>query len=297
MMLYRAGLFCLLALAAGACESKQRRERPVNVELPADRPELAISSALTAREAAPPPTVSELVEGGRYWRLQSPRGPVHVWIPRGYNARRAETVIYVHGFYTHVDEAWRDHHLPAQFAASAINAMFVACEAPAGGDEPVSWDSVAGLLEAVERGTGEARPRRRIVAVGHSGAWRTVIGWLDEPVLDTVVLFDAAYGEIESYKKWVLASPKHRLIDVGDDTRQWTEKLHAELPSTVILDGFPSVEEEIPKAAARAKILYIRSSVGHFPLVTGGVALPMVLRTLARRKLLDTPLAELLDSP
>jgi hypothetical protein len=93
------------------------------------------------------------------------------------------------------------------------------------------------------------------------------------------------------------ASPKHRLIDVGDDTRQWTEQLHAELPSTVILDGFPSVEDEIPPSAAKAKILYIRSSLGHFPLVTGGVSLPMVLRTLTRRRLLDVPLAELLDTP
>jgi hypothetical protein len=94
----------------------------------------------------------------------------------------------------------------------------------------------------------------------------------------------------------VLGSPRRRLIDVGDDTRQWTEQLHAGLPKTVVLDGFPAVEDEIPPAAARAKILYIRSSIGHFPLVTGGVALPMVLRTLSRRRLLDVPLADLVDA-
>src|SRR6185436_8536439 len=223
-----------------------------NVELPVDRPELATSSALAAREAAPPVTLSEMVEGGQYWRLPSPRGPIHVWLPRGYKAKRAETIVYVHGYYTHVDEAWKDHHLASQFAASAINAMFVACEAPAGIDEAVAWASIGELLEAVERGTGLPWPRRRIVAVGHSGAFRTLLGWLDEPVLDTVVLLDAAYGEIESYRSWVLASPKRRLIDVGDDTRQWTEQLHAELPATVTLDGFPSVEDEIPASAARA---------------------------------------------
>jgi hypothetical protein len=287
----------LLALGAAGCSEKRRRERMANVELPVDRPELGISSALTAREAPAPATLSELVEGGRHWRLSTARGPIHVWTPRGYNARRAETIVYVHGFYTYVDAAWKEHRLASQFAASAINAMFIACEAPAGGHEPVSWESIGALLEAVERGTGERRPRRRIVAVGHSGAWRTLIGWLDEPVLDTVVLLDAAYGEIEKYRAWVTGAPRRRLIDVGYDTRQWTEKLHAELPSTVILEGFPSVEEEIPKEAARAKILYIRSDVGHFPLVTEGVAIPMVLRTLTRRKLLDTPLADLLEGP
>lgn len=294
------GCFILLGLLAAACDSRGPRERIANVELPAHRPEPAISSALAAlaaREAPAPPTVSELVEGGRYWRLATARGPIHVWIPPGYNAKRAETIVYVHGYYTYVDAAWKEHSLPAQFAASAINAMFIACEAPAGSHEAVSWASIAALLEAVERGTGEPRPRRRIVAVGHSGAWRTLVGWLDEPVLDTVVLLDAAYGEIEKYRTWVLGSPRRRLIDVGYDTRQWTEKLHASLPETVILEGFPSVEDEIPRAAARAKILYIRSNVGHFPLITAGIAMPMVLRTLTRKKLLDVPLADLLEAP
>lgn len=291
-------LGCVAGLAAAAaCRDKGPRERAPNVELPVERLKPRISSALTAHETAAPPTLAELVEDGRYWRVPTPRGPIHVWTPRGYNVKRAETIVYVHGYYTHVDDAWKDHHLPSQFASAAINAMFVACEAPAGVDEAVAWDSIGALLDAVAQGTGEPWPRRRIVAVGHSGAFRTLLGWLDEPVLDTVVLLDAAYGEIESYRSWVLASPKHRLIDIGDDTRQWTEKLHAELPSTVTLNGFPSVEEEIPPAAAKAKVLYIRSSLGHFPLVTGGIALPMVLRTLTRRRLLDVPLAELVDAP
>lgn len=257
-------------------------------------PTTASSSAATEPAVPEPITASTLVAEGRHWRLTTPHGPVHVWVPHGYRARRADMIVYVHGYYTHVDQAWSDHGLPYQFAASAIDAMFVACEAPAGGTEPVAWPSLAALLDTVERAVDVKPPRRRIVAVGHSGAYRTLLSWLKEPALDTVVLLDAAYGEIERYRAWVTASPRHRLIDVGDDTRKWTEQLHASLPSTVILDGFPPVEDEIPRAAARAKILYIRSDLGHFPLVTGGIALPMVLRTLRMRRLLDVPLAELL---
>jgi hypothetical protein len=286
----RAALIGWLALMG--CNSDEHRTRS---KVPLDEPDPAITSSTTAHEQAPPPTVTELVTSGKHWRLDTAHGPVHVWIPRGYNEKRAETVVYVHGFYTHVDQAWKEHHLDSQFAASAINAMFVACEAPSTMTEPVSWSSITELLDAVEQGIGQPRPKRRIVAVGHSGAYRTLLGWLDEPVLDTVVLLDAAYGEIEAYRTWVLAAPRHRLIDVGDDTKQWTEQLHAELPTTVILDDFPKVEDEIPKSAAKAKILYIRSSLGHFPLVTGGVALPMVLRTLRAKRLLDVPLAEILD--
>ena len=225
-------------------------------------------------------------------------GPVHVWTPKGYDARRAETIVYVHGFYVHVDDAWTNYKLATQFASSAINAMFIAPEAPAAGAEPVSWESLGDLLVAVELGLGTeaAMPKKRIVTIGHSGAWRTLIGWLDEPEIDTVVLVDAAYGEIDQYKNWVLASDQHRLIDVGDDTREWTDQLHAQLPDTVVLEDFPSLEAGIPKSAANARILYIKSNLGHFPLVTNGTALPMLLRTLRAKRLVRQPLAEILGS-
>lgn len=246
---------------------------------------------------APPPTLQELVDGGTHWRITTAHGPVHVWIPKGYNRRRAETIVYVHGFYTHVDGAWKNYKLPTQFAASAINAMFIAPEAPASGSEAVSWTSLADLLAAVEQGIGRSWPKRRVVVIGHSGAWRTLLGWLDEPAIDTVVLVDAAYGEIDQYKNWILGDDRRRLIDVGDDTRQWTDALHAQLPDTVVLDGFPSLADGMPRTVQRARIVYIKSRIGHMPLVTDGIALPMLLRTLRAKRLVREPLAELLSSP
>jgi len=111
------------------------------------------------------------------------------------------------------------------------------------------------------------------------------------------VLVDAAYGEIDQYKKWIDASDQHRLIDIGDDTREWTDQLHAQIPDTYVLDEFPSVEDGLPREAARARVVYIKSNLGHFPLVTGGVALPMILSTLRAKRLVRQPLAEILDSP
>jgi hypothetical protein len=287
---------CLLAVALLACESDRPRTPRLGRIKPPSEP-VGTSFDSTAREPAPPPpTLSELVEGGQHWRFVTAHGPVHVWIPKGYDERRAETIVYVHGFYVHVDDAWKTYKLETQFAGSAINAMFIACEAPASGAEPVSWDSLADLLAAVEKGIGQPWPKRRIVTIGHSGAWRTLLGWLDEPQIDTVVLVDAAYGEIEEYKNWVLASDKHRLIDIGDDTREWTDKLHAELPESYVLEDFPSLEDGIPREAQRSRIVYIKSHLGHFPLVTNGTALPMILRTLRARRLVREPLSEILQS-
>jgi hypothetical protein len=284
--------YVVLALAL-ACGTDDESRRP-RAKLPFEEA-VELNSALAAKEPPPPVTVESLAADGTHWRIQSPHGPIHVWVPKGYQRRRAETIVYVHGYYVHVDESWDSYHLPHQFAAAGINAAFIACEAPASPAETVSWPTLKPLLDTVDKAIAQPLPRRRIVAVGHSAAYRTLLGWLDEPLLDTVVLLDAAYGEIDQYKKWIEASEKHRLIDVGDDTRGWTDQLHAALPDSVVLDGFPSLEDGIPKEARRARILYIKSSMGHFPLVTGGIALPMILRTLRAKQLLHEPLAELLD--
>jgi hypothetical protein len=63
-----------------------------------------------------------------------------------------------------------------------------------------------------------------------------------------------------------------------------------------VLEQFPSLDEGIPRKAARARILYIKSNLGHFPLVTGGIALPMILRTLRAKRLVREPLAEILQT-
>jgi hypothetical protein len=289
--MHRVVISCLLLAACTDDHGSRPRAKDIAVGHEHTGP---LESSSVAQEKAPPPTLTELVSGGQHWRFMTAHGPVHVWIPRGYDAKHAETIVYVHGYYVHVDDAWKNYKLDTQFAGSAINAMFIACEGPASPQEPVSWESLAPLLDSVEKGIGQPWPKRRIVVVGHSAAWRTLLGWLDEPQIDTVVLVDAAYGEIDQYKNWVLASDKHRLIDIGDDTREWTDQLHAQLPDTVVLDQFPSLEDGIPKSAARARILYIKSNLGHFPLVTGGIALPMILRTLRAKRLVRTPLSTLL---
>lgn len=283
----------VVALLLVACGGEPK---PQELDVPLDQPTGDPSSSAVRKERRPPPTKESLVEDGKHWRLTTPHGAVHVWTPKRYRAKRASAVVYVHGYYVNVDQSWEQYHLASQFAASGINAMFIACEAPSGGTEPVSWQSLQQLLDTVEKSIEQEMPQRRVVAVGHSGAFRTLLGWLDEKELDTVVLLDAAYGEIEQYRKWITADDSHRLINVGDlSTREWTDQLHALLPDSVVLDHFPSVEDGLPKEASRARILYIKSTLGHFPLVTGGIALPMILQALRAPRVLRRPLEDLVS--
>lgn len=215
-------------------------------------------------------------------------GPIHVWTPSQYDAATAGIVIYVHGYFTNVDRAWSAHRLAHQFEESGINALFIACEAPDGPLEPVSWTSVRDLLEQVETSLNEALPAGPVLAVGHSGAHRTLSGWVGEDVVDTIGLLDAMYGELPEIRDWISGSPDRRLIDVGEITQPWADQLHAALPETKVFERFPPPDRGHLEGARIARIVYVRSQLGHMPLVTGGVALPMVLRASRIASLPDT---------
>ena len=158
--------------------------------------------------------------------------------------------------------------------------MFIACEAPQSPVDAVSWPSLADLLARVDADPSLDVPDGPVIAVGHSGAHRTLSEWLDEPEMHTLVLLDALYGQVNDVDQWVTASPEHRLIDVSVITRPWAEKLHELLPETVVYEGLPAVRKDHGESARDARIVHVRARIGHMPLVTNGVALPTVLRTL-----------------
>lgn len=219
--------------------------------------------------------VAHVAEAARHTRLHTPQGAVHVWWPTGYDAKTAGIVVYVHGYFTDVDRAWRQHRLPAQFAASRVNAVFVACAAPRGPNHDVAWTSLAALLETVEVTTGDL-PDGRVVVVGHSGAHRTMSAWLDEGRMDTIILVDALYGEQEQFRDWLDAADDRRLIDAAALTRKWSERLHATLPDALVFERFPRAGRL--RGARHARVVYVRSQFDHMGLVTSGAALPMLLR-------------------
>ena len=216
----------------------------------------------------------------RTLRFATENGPVRVWMPRGYDPATAGIVIYVHGYYTTVDRAWRQHRLARQFAASGLNALFIACEAPTGPEDRVAWESSADLLARVAENVDRPLPDGKVIAVGHSGAHRTLWTWLDDERLDTIALIDAMYGEPEPLLAWIGEDEQRRLIDVARLAQPEANALHAELPETVVFDGFPSRRRGRLPGARDARIVYVPTSIDHMPLVTGGLALPMTLRAL-----------------
>jgi hypothetical protein len=254
----------------------------------------SLTELVLGGEDAPPPgelaqpapvaksRLDDLVAAGRHWRIETLRGPVHVWIPASYDAKTAATVVFVHGYHVDVDHAWDDYRLPQQFALSGINAMFIAPEAPKGKSSPLSWPSLRALVASVATNIDVHMPTKRLVTIGHSGAYRTLAVWLANEGLDTIILLDAVYGEY-SFVNWVRESKKHRLVNIAYETGRFCDYMHRMLPSTVRVDGLPL--DGLPDS----RIVYAKTDVGHWQLVTDGVAIPLTLRAIDVPMLPDAP--------
>src|SRR5690606_28436705 len=67
----------------------------------------------------------DTVAGGLHWRIKTSAGAIHVWVPPGYDRATAGTVVYVHGYHTDSDGAWRSHDLARQVKARGQNATLI----------------------------------------------------------------------------------------------------------------------------------------------------------------------------
>jgi hypothetical protein len=239
--------------------------------------------------AALPAPITAAVAAARHVRIDGPHGSIHVWIPPSFDASTGATIVYLHGYYDDADSSYTGHRLPEQFAMSALNAMFVVAETPVAAKTPLNYPSLGELLQLVEEKTGTPRGMAYTVVVGHSGAFRTIDAWLDEPLVDELVMIDSMYGNEEQIEAWMRASAKHRLITVGEDTLIYNENLLKALPDTFVMDRVPTDYQLWPTEARTARSVYIRAQFMHMPLVTDGVVLPALLRLLPVPLLADEP--------
>ncbi len=228
-------------------------------------------------------------QAGRHVRIDGPHGAIHVWIPPGYHPDTGATIIYIHGYFDDADSAFVGHHLPEQFAMSALNAMFIVPEAPMAQKTPINYPNLSELIRIVETETGVPRGMALTAVVGHSGAFRTIDSWLDEPLVEYLVMIDAMYANEEQIEAWWRASPRHHLITVGEDTLPWNEQFLRDIPDTFVVDRVPPTYDTWPPEARTSRAVYVRAQFWHMPLVTDGIVLPSLLRLLPVELLGDEP--------
>lgn len=226
--------------------------------------------------------VEQLLDDGKHVRFGTKEnGPVHVWRPRTYRSDTAATVIYVHGFFTSVDQALREHQLISQFRDSGRNGLFIIPEARSWRTDPVFWPELEELIVAVERRLKLKRPKGPIVLLGHSGAYKTFAEWLKHENVRQVLLIDGMYGNEPEFKAWLDAQPGPRqLVLIGYDTQQRAEWLARKRAPSVRLDTLPWLYDELPSAIRQAPLVSVQSErLDHMQLVTDGRLIPWLLHS------------------
>jgi hypothetical protein len=219
------------------------------------------------------------VAGGKHWRIKTAQGAVHVWAPPGYDRETAGTVIYVHGYYTDADGAWRDHELARQFKASHQNALFIVPDAPAGNDDSVQWPALKDLRRAVTRANIHL-PDGPVVVIGHSGAFRTVMQWVDHRLVEQIILLDAMYAGESAFDEYIGSGKRadeHKLIVVGASTATASASFAAKYKFAVAREKMPSSAGGFTRREKNARLLYVRSQYEHMGIVTSGKVIPVLL--------------------
>ncbi|MCA9538775.1 MAG: hypothetical protein KC620_07800 [Myxococcales bacterium] len=247
---------------------------------------LLAAPALAGKKATARGGTKKQAAGGDYWRLNTEEGPVYVWVPPGYHRPTAGMVIYVHGYWTDVDRAWKEHRLPEQFRESRQNALFVVPAAPKDKEDGVKWKALGDLRGAIRR-KGIRLPDGHIVAIGHSGAYRTVAQWVDHALISQITLLDGFYGQEDAFEEFIVTgknAKRHRLVLVGVETAPRGEAF-VRKHKGVRRIGLPEKYEDFTRAQRGARLLHIRAKAGHSELVTGGFILPLLLRLTPLRRL------------
>jgi hypothetical protein len=238
--------------------------------------------------SAPAHMRADRVESGEHWRLDSGNGIVHVWRPAGYDPRTAGTVVYLHGHRSSADESFIQFGMATQFHNSGLNALFIVPDSTTDGEEGLHWDSLGALLRYVARETGVERGPGSLVVMGHSGAFRNIVAWLDDREIDDLILLDALYSYEDEFRSWILSSrnaEKKRLTLVSRDTRRNALRFMRGISWSVGVLKIPESYAKLNKRQRDARILNLRSQYEHMDIVTSGRVIPLVLQRSRLRPL------------
>jgi hypothetical protein len=159
---------------------------------------------------------------------------VLVFVPSYYRlpkSKKVDFVVHFHGHNTAAKEAILKHRLREQLAQSRQNAILVVPQGPwraAEGDFGKLMlkgglarllDEVLGLVAASQSRLGKAdvagaRERGRVVVSAHSGGYRAAAAAAERGQVDLreIYLFDALYGEVPAFKKFVTTAPERRKL-------------------------------------------------------------------------------------
>ncbi len=222
---------------------------------------------------------------------------VYVYVPHHFRVpedKKVDAVLHFHGHGTTALAELKKHRLREQFSESLQNAILIVPQGPVNAKDSSGGklEQPRGLLELltelrstmqlpeVSKALGEAKivDGARIGALcisAHSGGYRVTARCLEHGGFDVneVWLFDALYGEVSAFEKWLLARrdtsvprERHKLVSYYGKGRTATQ--NQELMERLSKANLSYLHEENEGELTRAQItkgraVFIKTHVDH----------------------------------
>ncbi len=223
---------------------------------------------------------------------------VFIFVPDYFDKTKYfEFVFWFHGWNNNIDSALSQFQLLEQFYAAHQNAIFVFPEGPKNAPDSYGGKLEKGngffklytdIVNALFIKLGIEKVFAPIVLAGHSGAYR-VMGKISETLphrwFPKIFLFDALYGEIESYLTY--AKSQFKLINIYTDdggTKQNSLDFLKTLDSLHIPYLHKEEDEVTTKELKSNNIIFLHSKKGHNEVITSNRNFERFLSTPGRQE-------------
>ncbi len=209
-----------------------------------------------------------------------------------------DLVFWFHGWRNNIDTALSYYHLLSQFQQSNRQAILILAETARNAP-----DSYGGKLEQpgdfaalVQDALNELQSRQlvsaqipvgHVILAGHSGAYRVIAKILDKGgvQVNEVLLFDALYGETDSFDRWIHADSTNRFINWYTNRGGGTDQVSMAFVEQLIKEGMltTSVEEGALNAEVirTCRILFVHSPREHNDIIFNPDNFRLVLENTA----------------
>jgi hypothetical protein len=135
-------------------------------------------------------------------------------------------------------------------------------------------------MRTVSRLTRSKVPDGTVVAMAHSGGYRSIVKWLDYQRLTEVILLDGLYNNEDDFRAWLTSKKGHkqkRLVLVTVETQEQADAFLKHFPLAAKREGVPTDSTPITKGERFSQVLHIKSQYDHMGLVTERKAIPAML--------------------
>jgi hypothetical protein len=212
-----------------------------------------------------------------------------VFVPLYFRATTGsvDMVVHFHGHRTTAEQAMKEHQLREQLVDSGQNAILAIPQGPvrapdSSGGKLEQPGGLSRLLNEVVRTLQSSKARSvlgasavgrrarvgKVVISAHSGGWKVAARCLDHGGVEIaeVYLFDALYGDLDSFLRWLLAGRRHKLVSyyTGGKTEAMNLDLMKKLKSAKIKFLHATTEGAITKAQMiSSRAIFIRTELSH----------------------------------